>query len=1388
MIVTEVKAPAGFIIDTQSQTIQIKEGRTVSLTFKNQPKGKLIIQKRDSQTGEVLPGAEFRVTTAAGCEVGLDGVIGTSSLTQNGIFTTDSNGEIRISNLAPGAYVINEVKAPDGYVMDTPSTNVVIGQGGDTQTVIIKNTKKGGLIVEKYDSVTKQPLSGARFKIMMANGELTPDNEGMTSSNGLYTTDVNGQIVLSKLLPGTYVVTEDKAPDNYRADPTPQTVVVNAGDTQTLRFYDDPLCTLTILKRDVVTKKPLKGAEFLVTDSSGFVIGPNNGLYTTGTDGTVTVTGLAPNSTVVVSEKRAPTGYVLDETPKNIVVRSGVANSLIFDNEPGTTLIIRKFIEGTENEPLSGVAFKVVDGAGAAVGPDDGVYFTDKAGEIVLDGIEPGTTVIVREIKTVEGFVLDGTPQDIKIVGGRVQQLTFWNKRAGTLVIQKKDSVSGALISGAQFQLTYANGGYVDNDNGHLSSNGLYTTDANGEIRISGITGTVVAKEITAAPGYTIDPATQTQTVTVNPLDTQTLVFRNNPLCSLTITKLDSVTGKPVPGTVFAVKDGNGNVLGRYTTGKDGTVTVTGLVPGSTVVVAEVSVPSGYVLDTTPQTIIVKNGSGNSVTMGSNATATNPGTTPGGSSNGNDLTFENDPKQTLTIHKYIEGTANEPLAGVAFKVVDGSGAPVGPGDGTFYTNAAGEIVITGLEPGTTITAREIKTVEGFVLDGTPKSVQIKAGQGAPELTFWNKRAGELIIRKLDKAIGKPLAGVEFELTYAGGGYVDNANGHLSSNGLYTTDAHGEIHISGVTGTIVVKETRTIEGYTIDPATQTQTVKVNPQDTQTLTFYTAPKQTLTIQKYVDGTTDPIQGVTFLVTDSSGAVVGPNNGEFITDRNGRIVLTDLIPGTTITARETKTVSGFVLDTTPQSILIKSGVAQTLTFFNKSEGGLELIKVSESDPTQRIPGTTFEIRKMDGALVETVTTGSDGRVHVKLDTGHYYALETEAAQGFKLDATHHDFTVQDGKTTTLTVKNKPFCGILIHKTDSVTGKGIYGVNFLLYDSTNQPVGQYTSDNQGYVYIEGLTDGGRYYLRELENPGYIPDTQMKTVYVKAGETTLIEWKNTPVTAQIQITKKSADYNSTNGLPAGTLLEGAVFEIRDKAGNLVDTIRSDSRGVAASKPLPLGRYTIKEVKAPANYGVSDQELTAYLEHAGEIVRFEVADKSLSTGVSITKTGPKQVMAGQPVRYVFSDIANNSNVMLTSFYWRDTLPAEVRLDKVVTGTYNFPGTYKITYRVNGGECRTLADNLSTQKNYTLAASATALGLASNERVTEIMFVFGQAPAGFAQVEKPMLYCTAVKSIAAASFVNVADVGGVYNGIWVQAVSRWVTTVYGKPTTLPKTGY
>lgn len=545
---------------------------------------------------------------------------------------------------------------------------------------------------------------------------------------------------------------------------------------------------------------------------------------------------------------------------------------------------------------------------------------------------------------------------------------------------------------------------------------------------------------------------------------------------------------------------------------------------------------------------------------------------------------------------------------------------------------------------------------------------------------------------------KPLAGVEFELTYADGGYVDADNGHLSSKGLYTTDANGEIRISGVTGTIVVKETKTIDGYTIDPATQSQTVVVNPADTQTLTFYN----------------DPI------------------------------------------------------------------------------GGVEIIKVNEADQTERIPGTTFEIRKVDDELIDTVTTDKNGRVFVSLEDGAYYAVEVEAADGFKLDSTPYYFEVENGKTEPLKITNKAVSGILIHKTDSTTGEGIYGVTFLLYDSSNTPIGQYTSDDRGYVYIEDL-EAGRYYLRELENEGYVPDTQKKTVYVKSGETTEVEWENTPITGQIQITKTSADYNSMNGWPAGTPIPNTVFEIYNyRTGKLVDTIKTEKNGVAVSKPLPLGRYKVVEAQAAEFYGLDKTPIEAEIEFAGQIVKTAMTNKSLYTNVSIKKTGYVEVMPGQQIRYDFSGIGNNSTTSLTSFYWRDTLPTQaVRLDKIITGTYNVPGNYKVVYQTNlsGGTWRTMYDNLSTMQNYTLDASPAALGLASNEYVTQFMVSFGVVPSNFRQVEAPRVYCNVVSWLTGGTqFVNQADVGGVYDGQWIMATSRWVTKVYKPSEPLPRTGY
>ena len=1280
--IEETAVPSPWILDANNRKtvwIDASKDKDITVDFVNSTRPGIRILKLDGQTGKPIAGATFLIEEVNG------GFTDRRQTDKDGLIVLEGKDGIR-----PGAYKISEVAAAPNYVLDD-TVHVVQLEENRTTTIELTNLVKPTLKVLKVDSITKNPVAHAKFQIWRASGDT---RTGEYNDLGTFYSNEAGEIVLEHTDPGWFKISELEAPSGYSIKQADYEFYLAAGETKTVQVENIPLSALVVYKYDRVTGEPVEGAIFQVKYLSGAsgTGGTVIGTYRTLQNGSFTVTGLQAGA-YVVEELASDSGHIVDAAPQTAYI-SGKQQDVVqlyFGNSPKSSLLISK-VDANDGSPLSDVEFLVTTSDGAVVGNANGKYVTDRAGTILIENLDPNLTLVVKETRSKPNYILDDVPQTIKTKPGEVVKLEFRNKKQGNLIIHKLSSADKSPIEGAQFRITYADGKVVDAADGKLSSNGLYTSNSEGQIVISNVTGTIICTEVSSAPGFAIDPNTRTQTVVVNPGDdTQSLYFYNTPLCSLTLSKVDSVTGKPIPNTTFTVKYANGELIGRYTTGKDGTVTVSGLLPGSTVVVTEYKVPDTHVLNTTPQTITLKSGT-NTVTSGA---------VSGGTGGGNDLDFEDDPKMTLTIRKYIKGTNREPLAGVCFKVTEGSGTPVGPGDGTYYTNSTGEIVIEGLEPGITVTAREISTVEGFVLDGEPKTIKIKAGAQAPELIFWNERAGSLVIQKKSSLDGSPLAGVQFQLTYADGSYVDADNGHMSSKGLYETDSSGEIRITGLTGTVIAKELKTLPGFTIDPATQSQTVTIRPDDCQTLVFYNTPV----------------------------------------------------------------------------------------------GNFELVKVVEGNESKRIPNVTFEIRRAsDGGLVDTITTGSDGRVSLQLDAGNYYAVETECPKEFKLDPTPHYFTMRDGgKGTTLTVKNKAFAGILIHKTDSTTGKGIQGVNFLLYDAANTPIGQYTSDDQGYVYIEGLTDGGRYYLRELDNEGYVPDTQRKTVYVKAGETTLVEWQNTPVTGQIQITKTSEDYNSMNGWPAGTPIPGTEFEIYHyRTGNLVDTVRTDKNGVAVSKPLPLGRYQIVESKAAAFYGLDKTPIEAELEYAGQIVKVAMTNKALSTNVSIKKTGYAEVMPGQDIRYTFSEIGNNSTTALTSFYWRDTLPTQaVRLNRIFTGTYNAPGNYKVVYKTNlsNGEYRTMYDNLSTAKNYTLDASPTALGLASNEYVTEFMLVFGVVPANFRQVEAPKVDCKVLSSVkGGGSFTNAADVGGVYNGQWIQAVTRWTTKVYGKPPKLPTTGY
>ena len=1367
-VAEEVTPPNGYSLSKDASKVRQEfywDGKTdVSLVFENDAKVKIQLIKLNDANSP-LPGAVFHVLR--------DGqLIGTE--------VTDASGRITVPHVTEGMYAFVEVSAPAPYAKLTAPVCAHVDQatvnGGGTVTVTAKDLKLPNLTIQKLDKQTKQPIPGTVFEIKGIHYGYHQD----------VTTRPDGKAVLTAIPVDSYEVKETSVPDPYVVGgETIQTIYLGPGDDQNLVFENLKMPQLTVTKIDAEDSKPIPGTVFTVEGiDSDF-----SADWTTGADGTVT-DRVAPGS-YKITEKSVPAPYYLPsknaDREQTVSLNAGDEVNVTFRNRKMPQLTIYKE-DSVAGAPVEGAKFHITytssgESAEAPATIDYGNILTDAKGEIRLHEqgkrLYPGAYT-VTEVEPAPGFQMkEPSTQKIILHGSESKTLTFQNTPLNAIVVEKYDSVTHEALPGCTFQLRFLGG--TSGTGG--TTIGQKITGKNGTAIWTGLTaGTYIVEEVDPADGYSIINASETiYLADSGEQSVVTVRFDNAPDGILLIRKVCSVNPSvTLANAEFKITYADGTLIGDsngiFRTDEHGEIRVPGLKPGKSVIVTETKAPDGYIIDTQSQTVQIKEGRTVS------------------------LTFKNQPKGKLIIQKRDSATG-QPLPGAEFRVTTAAGCEVGldgvigtatlTQNGIFTTDGQGEITITNLAPGAYVLT-EIKAPTGYVMDRASTNVVIGKNGDTQTVIVKNSKAGTLVIDKRDSLTGKPLQGVTFKVTTSTGAFVPAENGQISSNGLYFTDKDGKITIHGVVGTLVVTETATIPGYTIDEASRTQTVVVNPNDIQTLHFTNTPSTTLVIEKYIEGTTTPLKGVTFLVTDSSGAVVGRSNGEFITDENGRVVIHDLEPGTTVTAREVKTVDGFVLDSSPKSILIKAGEVQTLRFYNVRAGGLTVIKKDEKTG-ERIPGVQFEIRKMDGEIVGTCTTDENGVIHLpEAENGWYTVTELKAAEGYRLDDTPHRVEVRDGQTATLEITNKAISGILIHKVNAVTGEGIYGVSFLLYDSGNNPITQETSDDRGYVRFENLT-AGRFYLRELENEGYIPDTQKKTVYVKSGETTEIEWKNTPITGQIQIVKTSEDYNSMNGWPAGTPIPNTVFEVYNARTNrLVDTIKTDKNGLAVSKPLPLARYKIVESKAAEFYGLDKTPIEVEIEHAGQIVKVSMTNKSLYTNVSIKKTGYVEVMPGQLIRYNFTGIANNSTTALESFYWRDTLPVKaVRLEKIYTGTWNTPGNYKIVYRTNlsGDTWRTLADNLSTSKNYVLDASPAALGLAANEYVTEFMAAFGIVPSNFRQVEAPRVDCKVLSKLTGGTqFVNTSDAGGVYNGQWIMATSRWVTRVYAPSKPLPRTGY
>ena len=780
--------------------------------------------------------------------------------------------------------------------------------------------------------------------------------------------------------------------------------------------------------------------------------------------------------------------YVLDST-QSVFVRGFLTINVSAPAERTGSIRITK--TGENGDPLQGVSFSLYDSNQVLI--DSGT--TDASGQITFTGLTLGD-YYYQETATLSGYVLDSAMHAVTVSeSNQTVEVTVTNAlAAGSLQITKTDG-SGNALFGVEFTLYDSAGNTLDSQ----------TTDIFGVVSFGNLPlGNYYYAETAALTGYVLDSTQHEVTISTNGQTVEVSVTNTLAHASIVVNKTDYETGAPLPGVHFTLSDSNGTLVDEGDTGADGTLSFSNL-PLGTYSLLETSVPSGYVLDSTPISISLDT-DGQTVTRNiTNSRALG----------------------AVSITK-TDANTGSPLAGVHFALLDSSAAVVAEGD----TGADGTLLLSGIPLGT-YTLRETATVSGYVLDETPRTVEITTHGQSVTVNATNTPArGGVTVLKTDASTGNALPGVHFILKDSSDLTVDEGD----------TDANGRLSFTALPlGTYSLIETYAPAGYVLDGTPRSVEITTHGQTVELSVTNTPATASIVVVKTDAVTGAALSGVHFTLADSTGAVVSSGG----TDENGTLSFPNLPLGT-YTLTETGTRNGYVLDSSPVTITLDTNgqtVTQNITN-TPARGSVSILKI-DSETGAALAGVHFVLRDEAGAVAAEGDTGADGTLTLpNIPVGWYTLAETATISGYLLDETRTDVHIsENGQIVELSLQNSPIHSTLeILKRDAHENIALMGAGYRLYDSAGTQVAEGYTDASGKVSFPNLARG-QYVYQEFKAPkGYLLDENRYSLSITKNGSTVTETRTNERRPGTLIVQKQDG--------SGSPLAGAAFLLEYSTDN----------------------------------------------------------------------------------------------------------------------------------------------------------------------------------------------------------------------------------------------